>query len=173
VDVWGPSKSLNAVDGQHGLAGQVVDGTRGQVGAPAGSPADDTLASSVLSILGPVFCLPVNKTLLARWDRVEDRMWKLHHCLDLDGVRRDLALFAPELDPMSRVAATALGLTPDDLVSDVAADVPPYRFAYLIERAKVRVVPRRLRRLAVRRARRRDSEPSPSCGGGKVWRWRA
>src|SRR5690606_11149375 len=95
VDVWGPSKSLSAVDGQHGLAGQVVDDTRGQVGAPARSPADDTLASSVLSILGPVFCLPVNKTLLARWDRVEDRLWKLHHCLDLDGVRRDLALFAP------------------------------------------------------------------------------
>ncbi len=136
VDVWGPSKSLSAVDGQHGLAGQVVDDTRGQVGAPARSPADHTLASSVLSILGPVFCLPVNRTLLARWDRVEDRLWKLHHCLDLDGVRRDLALFAPELDPMSRVAATALGLTPDDLVSDVAADVPPYRFAYLIERAK-------------------------------------
>ncbi|MBK9034113.1 MAG: hypothetical protein IPL61_23075 [Myxococcales bacterium] len=125
---WGPSKSVGAVDGDLGLGGRV--------GAPARGFTDDTLATSVLAQLGPIFCVPVNKALLARWDRVEDRLWKLHHCLDLEGVRRDLALFAPELDPMSRVQATALGLTPDDLVADAARDVPPYRFVYLIERAK-------------------------------------
>ena len=125
---WGPSRSVGAVDGPLGIGGRV--------GAPARSVTDDTLATSLLAQLGPIFCVPVNKALLARWDRVEDRLWKIHHCRDLDGALRDLALFSPELDSMTRLEVTALGLTPDDLVSDVAREVPPYRFAYLIERAK-------------------------------------
>lgn len=128
IGAWAPSKAVGAVDGPFGLGGRV--------GASARGVTDDTLASTLLEQLGPAFCVPVNKALLARWDRVEDRLWKIHHCLDIDGVRRELALFAPELDPMMRVAATALGLGPDDLVADAARTVPPYRFAYLIERAK-------------------------------------
>ncbi|MEZ4400859.1 MAG: neuraminidase-like domain-containing protein [Kofleriaceae bacterium] len=125
---WAPSKAVGAVDGPLGLGGRV--------GSPARAATDDSLASSVLAQLGSGFCVPVNKSLLARWDRVEDRLWKIHHCLDIEGVRRDLALFAPELDPMTRVQATALGLTPDDFGGESPDDVPPYRFAYLIERAK-------------------------------------
>lgn len=125
---WAPTKAIGAVDGPLGLGGRV--------GAPARGVTDDTMASTLLAQLGPAFCVPVNKALLARWDRVEDRLWKIHHCRDITGERRELALFAPELDPMARVEATALGLRPDDLVADVAREVPPYRFAYLIERAK-------------------------------------
>jgi len=129
IGAWAPAKGVGTSDGPLGLGGQV--------GAPArGYVESDSLAASLLAQLGPVFCVPVNKTLLARWDRVEDRLWKIRHCMDLDGNRRELALFAPELDPMSRVTATALGLTPEDLVPDLARDVPPYRFGYLIERAK-------------------------------------
>lgn len=129
IGVWAPSKGVGVSDGPLGLGGQVGAAARGDT-------EGDSLPMSLLAQLGPVFCVPVNRALLARWDRVEDRLWKLRHCRDLDGNRRELALFAPELDVMARVTATALGLTPEDLVPELARDVPPYRFAYLIERAK-------------------------------------
>ena len=46
-----------------------------------------------------VFCIPPNDELLAYWDRVEDRLYKIRNCMDIAGVRRRLELFAPEIDP--------------------------------------------------------------------------
>jgi hypothetical protein len=124
---WAPARALGTVDGPLDLGGRVG---APQLGGGGG------LVDSLVAQLGGAFCVPPNRTLLARWDRVEDRLWKLHHCRDLDGELRDLALFAPELDPITRAAVAELDLGPDELVGELANDVPPYRFAYLIERAK-------------------------------------
>ncbi len=86
--------------------------------------------------LRPVFCIPVNTDLLGYWDRVEDRLYKIRHCLDINGVRRDLALFAPEIDPRLLVRMKAAGLTLEDVIGANSGNLPPYRFAYLIEKAK-------------------------------------
>src|SRR5262249_40931536 len=49
---------------------------------------------------------------------------------------RQLALFAPPIDPRLLVAAKAAGLSLDEVLNSISGDLPPYRFAYLIERAK-------------------------------------
>jgi hypothetical protein len=91
-----------------------------------------TVARQIL----PAFCIPPNEDLLAYWDRVEDRLWKIRHCRDITGARRQLALFAPPIDPRLLVEAKAAGLSLEDVLGATSGDLPPYRFAYLIEKAK-------------------------------------
>ncbi|MBB5874376.1 hypothetical protein F4553_007810 [Allocatelliglobosispora scoriae] len=91
---------------------------------------------SLVRQISPVFSVPRNPELLRHWDRVEDRLYKIRHCQDINGTVRQLALFAPEIDPMALVRATAGGLTLDDVLGAGSGSVPPYRFGYLLERAK-------------------------------------
>lgn len=83
-----------------------------------------------------VFCIPDNKDLLEYWNRVADRLYKIRHCLNLQGQRRQLALFAPPIDPMLLVRAKALGLSIEQALAMAYEVVPHYRFTYLVERAK-------------------------------------
>ncbi|MCZ8285222.1 MAG: hypothetical protein O9353_07170, partial [Bacteroidia bacterium] len=69
------------------------------------------------------------------WDRVEDRLFKIRNCMNIDGKKRQLALFAPPIDPALLVRATAMGLDLSDVLSDLAAAPPHYRFSYLLQRA--------------------------------------
>ncbi|HSR13023.1 MAG TPA: neuraminidase-like domain-containing protein, partial [Thermodesulfobacteriota bacterium] len=71
------------------------------------------------------FCLPVNRNLLDLWNRVEDRLYKIRHCLDIDGQRRDLALFAPEIDPGLLIRARAEGIPLGDILDVLTDRVPP------------------------------------------------
>ncbi len=82
------------------------------------------------------FCVPPNFELLKYWDRVEDRLFKIRHCMNISGVRRRLALFQPPIDPMVLVRARAAGLSLEDVLAMLAAPLPRYRFNYLIEKAK-------------------------------------
>jgi hypothetical protein len=84
----------------------------------------------------PAFCVPPNQDLLDYWTRVEDRLNKIRTCRDITGVQRQLALFAPEIDPRLLVRAAAAGLSLADILSASGGDLPPYRFSYLIEKAK-------------------------------------
>ncbi|MEK7397543.1 MAG: hypothetical protein AAB116_11475 [Candidatus Poribacteria bacterium] len=85
-----------------------------------------------------VFCVPSNTVLLEYWDRVEDRLFKIRHCMNISGVRRSLALFQPRIDPMMLVRARAAGLSLEDITEMLAGarKTPNYRFSYLIEKAK-------------------------------------
>ena len=83
-----------------------------------------------------VFCVPQNQDLLKYWDRVEDRLFKIRNCLNLSGVRRELSLFAPPIDPAFLVRAKAAGLTLEDAISLTSSPLPPYRFTYLLAKAK-------------------------------------
>jgi len=83
-----------------------------------------------------VFCIPENKELGGYWDRVEDRLNKIRNCMDMAGVRRRLELFAPEIDPRMLVRMRAAGLSLDDVLNVTSGNLPPYRFSYLIEKAK-------------------------------------
>jgi|CXWL01.1.fsa_nt_gi protocatechuate 3,4-dioxygenase beta subunit len=82
------------------------------------------------------FCIPPNKDLFAYWGRVEDRLFKIRNCMDITGVRRQLELFQPEVDPRFLVRMKAIGLTLDDVLNSTSGNLPPYRFSYLIEKAK-------------------------------------
>jgi hypothetical protein len=91
---------------------------------------------SLVRQLSPVFCVPPNKDLLELWNRVEDRLWKIRNCRDITGAERQLALFAPEIDPRLLVRAVAAGLSIDEVLSGSGGELPPYRFSYLIDKAK-------------------------------------
>jgi hypothetical protein len=107
------------------------------VGGAASAPRVKLLPGLALVIQTTlVFCVPPNDVLLAYWDRVEDRLFKIRNCMNLSGVRRQLALFAPPINPMDLVRAKAAGLSLEDALAALAAPLPPYRFSYLIERAR-------------------------------------
>ncbi len=91
---------------------------------------------SVIRQVTPVFGIPANPELRDYWDRVEDRLYKLRHGMDIAGIRRQLALFAPEIDPRLLVRAKAAGLSLTDVLESTSGDLPPYRFSYLVEKAK-------------------------------------
>jgi hypothetical protein len=86
--------------------------------------------------VSPVFCIPGNKDLLDYYDRVDDRLFKLRNCMNILGQKRQLALFSPEIDPKVLVRAKAAGLSLEDLLNSSAGNLPPYRFTYLLEKAK-------------------------------------
>ncbi|MBC8548394.1 MAG: hypothetical protein H8D23_01970, partial [Candidatus Brocadiales bacterium] len=104
----------------------VTDGT-------SGVPGHDIVKQSVMA-----FCVPQNSDLLKYWDRVEDRLFKIRHCMNISGVRRSLAFFQPAIDPMMLVRAMAAGLSLEDITDMLAESdtIPPYRFSYLIEKTR-------------------------------------
>lgn len=81
------------------------------------------------------FCAPQNAKLLELWDIVEDRLYKIRNCLNIEGVFRQLALFDPPIDPGMLVRAAALGIDLGSVMSDIQAPLPPYRFSYMLQKA--------------------------------------
>ncbi len=86
------------------------------------------------------FYLPENSELVAYWDRVEDRLYKIRHGLNLMGVKQPLPLFQPPLDPMAIVAALAGGSGLASAIAGAAqVSVPHYRFSFLLAKAQALV----------------------------------
>jgi hypothetical protein len=81
------------------------------------------------------FCIPNNSKLLTYWDTVADRLYKIRHCLNIEGIFAPLALFAPPIDPGMLVRATAGGADIGSLLADLNAPLPYYRFTVLIQKA--------------------------------------
>jgi len=83
-----------------------------------------------------LFCVPMNKEVLDLWDRVENRLYNIRHCLNINGEKQTLSLFAPVIDPRMLVAARAAGMSIDDALASLDAPIPNYRFSYMLEKAK-------------------------------------
>ncbi|KAH7138743.1 hypothetical protein B0J11DRAFT_515202 [Dendryphion nanum] len=81
------------------------------------------------------FCVPPNKKLLSYWDTVSDRLFKIHHCMNLQGVVRELALWDPPIDPMLLIKAKAAGVDISSVLSDVAVVAPNHRYTVLAAKA--------------------------------------
>lgn len=81
------------------------------------------------------FCIPRNEKLLGYWDRVEDQLYKMRHCMDPEGVVRQLPLSEPEIDPMMLVKAAATGISLSTALSALGAPLPPYRFQFTLQKA--------------------------------------
>jgi hypothetical protein len=81
------------------------------------------------------FCIPRNDKLLGYWDTVADRLFKIRHCMDIQGVVRPLALFDPPLDPGMLVKAAAAGIDISSIVSGLNQPVGPIRCQILIQKA--------------------------------------
>ncbi len=81
------------------------------------------------------FCIPQNDKLLGYWDTVADRLYKIRHCMNIEGVARQLALFEPPIDPAVLVKASALGVDISSALADLNAPLPLYRFNVLLQKA--------------------------------------
>lgn len=84
---------------------------------------------------GLYFCIPPNEKLMEYWDTVADRLYKIRHCQNIDGVFRKLALFAPPIDPAALVQAASQGLSLGSILADLSSPPPIYRFTYLVAKA--------------------------------------
>ncbi|WAK02308.1 neuraminidase-like domain-containing protein [Methylobacter sp. YRD-M1] len=81
------------------------------------------------------FCIPKNDKLLGYWDTVADRLFKIRHCMNIEGVVRELPLFEPPIDPALLVRASAQGIDLNSVLNDLSAPLPYYRFSTLLGKA--------------------------------------
>lgn len=122
---YGDPKSIPQflIDMENALPGPAPNGP---LLAQAGKPFND---------LGGVFVVPENDNLLSLWDQVEDRLYKIRNCLNINGQPQPLALFQPPIDPMALVRAAASGNNLMAVESQLQPQVPFYRFSAMIQRA--------------------------------------
>jgi Tc toxin complex TcA C-terminal TcB-binding domain/Neuraminidase-like domain len=81
------------------------------------------------------FCIPQNDKMLGYWDTVADRLYKIRHCMNIEGVVRQLALFEPPIEPGALVKAVAAGVDIASALADLNAPLPLYRFNVLLQKA--------------------------------------
>ena len=100
---------------------------------PPGPVGDEAPNGAPLTM--PFFCLTANDKLLGYWDTVADRLFKIRHCMNIEGVVRTLAIFEPPIDPALLVRAAAAGVDLSSVLADVNAPLPPYRFSVMLQKA--------------------------------------
>jgi hypothetical protein len=85
--------------------------------------------SQILPSIGQTlyFCIPQNDRLLAYWDTVADRLFKIHNSLNLQGMFQQLPLYDPPIDPALLVRAAASGLDVSSIVSGLNQPLPLVR----------------------------------------------
>ncbi|MEZ5015290.1 MAG: hypothetical protein R2794_13465, partial [Chitinophagales bacterium] len=83
-----------------------------------------------------IFCFPHNADFITYWDRVQDRIFKLNHCLDINGMKKTMPAYAPPIDPAMLARMVAAGLSFDDILQAMQAKLPAQRFTFLLEKAK-------------------------------------
>jgi hypothetical protein len=81
------------------------------------------------------FCVPRNDKLLSYWDTVADRLFKIRNSLNIQGIVRQLPLFAPPIDPALLARAAAAGLDVGAVISGANQPLPLVRFQFLVQKA--------------------------------------
>lgn len=100
------------------------------------SEAGDDGSSAVFGIGRALyFCIPQNDVLLAYWDLVADRLYKIRHCMNIEGIVRQLALFDPPIDPGMLVKAAAAGLDIASIVNNINQPLSNIRGPQLLQKA--------------------------------------
>jgi hypothetical protein len=105
---------------------------------PVGESGDADAATAAAFGRSPslYFCIPPNDMLLAYWDTVADRLFKLRHCMNIEGVVRQLALFDPPLDPGVLTKAVAAGLDLGAIAAGTNQPVSTVRGPLLLAKAQ-------------------------------------
>ncbi len=111
----------------------------------ASSSPESALASQLLVIypynysVASYFRVPENREFMALWSNVGDRLYKIRNCLSIAGLKQQLALLSPAIDPhdLVRAVATRGGEFVREMLDEISdKNRPPYRFLVLLERAK-------------------------------------
>ncbi len=104
--------------------------------SPSGGNASDSGAEAVFGIGRTLyFCIPPNEKLLEYWDKVADRLFKIRHCMNIEGVVRQLPLFDPPIDPGALVRAVAAGLDIASIVNNINQPLSTIRGPLLLQKA--------------------------------------
>lgn len=119
-----------AIAGLDDLSNALVKAEDALVGTVS---ATGSISGSPLPLTTLFFCIPPNEMLLNLWDIVADRLFKVRHCMNIDGVVRELPLYEPPIDPAILVRATAAGLDLGAVLNDLAAPQPHFRFKVLCD----------------------------------------
>jgi Tc toxin complex TcA C-terminal TcB-binding domain len=105
-------------------------------GPGAGSGTGDDQSGALFGIGRSLyFCVPQNQHLLAYWDTVADRLFKIRNSENIQGVVQQLPLFDPPLDPGMLVQAAAAGIDIGSIVSGLNQPLGPVRSPLLIQKA--------------------------------------
>ena len=106
--------------------------------APAGtgSPGAGGTATGIMQ-RGSIgyFGIPKNEKLLALWDDVGDRLFKIRNGMNIEGAQMQLPLFSPPIDPALLAEAIAAGLDIASVLDQLAQPLPKYRYAVMFRRA--------------------------------------
>ena len=110
-------------------------GQLGEVGMGSVTSSDAPIQSP--PPLGTIlyFCIPINEKLISYWDVVADRLFKIRHCMNIEGQVRQLPLFEPPIDPAMLVRAVAAGVDISSAINDLFAPLPHYRFQIILQKA--------------------------------------
>jgi hypothetical protein len=81
------------------------------------------------------FCIPQNEKLLGYWDIVADRLFKIRHCMNIEGIVRQLPLFDPPIDPGMLVKAVAAGLDIGSIINNINQPLSTVRGPLLLQKA--------------------------------------
>ncbi|MBK8128910.1 MAG: hypothetical protein IPK53_08175 [bacterium] len=81
------------------------------------------------------FCIPKNTGLLSYWEKVADRLFKIRHCMNIEGIVRQLPIFETPIDPGILVRAVAAGVDISSVLNDMYAPLPHYRFQVVVQKA--------------------------------------
>jgi len=103
--------------------------------APSGGATNAGTAAAFGIGRSLYFCIPQNDQLLAYWDKVSDRLFKIRHCMNIEGVVRQLPLFDPPIDPGALVRAAAAGLDVASIVNNINQPLSTVRGPLLLQRA--------------------------------------
>jgi hypothetical protein len=87
------------------------------------------------------FFLPENDQFAGYWQLVNRRLDQIRHCLNLQGVARQLAIYGAPIDPRQLIRAVAAGRMLDSVAAaeataTLSSDIPHYRFSYMLGRAR-------------------------------------
>ena len=88
-----------------------------------------------ISLESLYFCIPPSDKLYELWDRLEERQFNLRNSRTIDGVERELSLFAPPLSVEALLQAAASGLSVSAVLAGLSAPRPPYRFRVMLRHA--------------------------------------
>jgi hypothetical protein len=81
------------------------------------------------------FCIPPNDKLTGYWDLVADRLFKIRHCMNIEGIVRQMPLFEPPIDPGMLVRAAAAGIDISSAINGLNQPPSPVRAMLLIQKA--------------------------------------
>ena len=103
---------------------------------PGPRPGAPLMRAVPFNDINSYFCIPENDEFAAYWDRVADQLYKIRHCMNIDGEVRSLPLFSPPLDVRAVIAAAAAAEGGLPIDPGTAVPIPVYRFEALLARAR-------------------------------------